>query len=167
LTTRLRALEEDGLITRETLPPPAASTVYRLTPAGQELESVVIELGRWGIRRLQAGDAGGVFRPEWLLFGLKAMVGSEGVDLADCDYQFRVDGSPILLRIRNGRVDVTATVSPSPDVTLDTNIATIKDIGMGTITPMQAVESGRIEVDGNLELLAPLMELFDAMTART
>jgi DNA-binding HxlR family transcriptional regulator len=166
LTTRLRSLEEDGLITRETLPPPAASTVYRLTEAGLELEPVVIALGRWGMRRLEAGNAGNVFRPEWLLFGLKALVEPGGAGLPDCDYQFRIDGSPILLRIRDGKVEVTATVSPSPDVTLEMDAATIKDIGLGNLTPLQAVEAGRITVDGNLEMLGPLMELMDAATAR-
>lgn len=166
LTTRLRSLEEDGLITRETLPPPAASTVYRLTEAGQELEPVVIALGRWGMRRMEAGNVGNVFRPEWMLFGLKALVEPNGGDLPDCDYQFRIDGSPILLRVREGKVDVTATVSPSPDVTLETDVATIKEIGMGTLTPMQAVEAGRIQAEGDLEMLGPLLELMDAATAR-
>jgi DNA-binding HxlR family transcriptional regulator len=164
LTTRLRALEEDGLITRETLPPPAASTVYRLTPAGADLEPALIELGRWGLRRLQAGDAGGMFRPEWMLLGLKLAVGS--ADLPDCDYQFRVDGSPILLSVRAGRVEVTQSVSASPDLTLATDTSTIKDIGLGNMTPVQAVEAGLIAIDGKTELLAPLLELMDAATAR-
>jgi DNA-binding HxlR family transcriptional regulator len=164
LTTRLRGLEEDGLITRETMPPPAASTVYRLTPAGQELEPVVIALGRWGMRRLQAGEAGDVFRAEWMLFGLKLAVEPHSAGLADCDYQFRIDGSPILLRIRDGRVEVTAAVSPTPDVTLDTDAATIKEIGLGNLTPQQAAEAGRIKVDGNLDLLAPLLEMMGAAT---
>jgi DNA-binding HxlR family transcriptional regulator/putative sterol carrier protein len=166
LTTRLRSLEEDGLITRETLPPPAASTVYTLTPAGQELEPVVIALGRWGMRRLEAGEAGNVFRPEWMLFGLKAAVGDAADEMADCDYQFRIDGSPILLRVRDGRVDVTATVAPAPDVTLDTDAATIKDIGLGNLTPTQAVKAGRVKVSGDRALLAPLLQLMNMATAR-
>lgn len=165
LTTRLRALEEDGLITRETLPPPAASTVYQLTPAGQELEAVVIALGRWGMRRLDAGEAGDVFRPEWMLFGLKLAVEPHSADLADCEYQFRIDGSPILLRVRGGRVEVTATVSAAPDITLQTDGATIKDVGLGRLTPEEAVAAGRIQVEGNLELLAPLLAMMAAATA--
>jgi DNA-binding HxlR family transcriptional regulator len=163
LTTRLRSLEEDGLISRETLPPPAASTVYRLTPAGEELEPVVIALGRWGMRRLAAGEAGDVFRPEWMLFGLKLAVEPFSADLADCDYQFRVDGAPILLRVRDGRVEVTATVSPAPDVTLETDSTTIKDVALGNLTPQQAVRTGRMRVDGDRERLAPLLEMMAAI----
>jgi DNA-binding HxlR family transcriptional regulator len=50
LVVRLRELEEAGIITREKLPPPAASTVYVLTDDGVALRPVVDELARWGLR---------------------------------------------------------------------------------------------------------------------
>src|SRR4051812_20041495 len=52
LAARLRTLEQAGVITRRTLPPPAASKVYELTPLGQELRPVLTELARWGLRLL-------------------------------------------------------------------------------------------------------------------
>src|SRR2546421_4464549 len=48
LAERLRELEEAGVVLREQAPPPIATTVYSLTVRGQELESVIYELGRWG-----------------------------------------------------------------------------------------------------------------------
>src|SRR5215208_4365136 len=48
LSDRLKSLEEQGLIRRRVLPPPAGSTVYELTAAGQALEPAVLELGKWG-----------------------------------------------------------------------------------------------------------------------
>src|SRR5918995_3325809 len=48
LAERLRHLEEFGLVRRRSLPPPAGSRVYELTELGRGLESVVMELGRWG-----------------------------------------------------------------------------------------------------------------------
>ena len=50
LTQRLKELEEIGVLRRRVLPPPAASTVYELTEWGQELEEVLVRLGRWGAR---------------------------------------------------------------------------------------------------------------------
>jgi len=166
LTTRLRALEEDGLIARGTLPPPVAAPVYRLTAAGRELEPVIVELGRWGMRRLELADAEGTFRAEWLLLGLKLALGPDTADLPDCDYQFYVDSSPILLRVRAGRVDVTQSTAERPDVTLEADVATIKEVGLGLMSPLAAVETGRIAVSGRVELLAPLLELMGATTAR-
>src|SRR5215217_3839344 len=50
LAQRLRELEEDGVVRRRKLPPPAGSWVYELTDWGRELEQVIIQLGRWGTR---------------------------------------------------------------------------------------------------------------------
>ena len=50
LATRLKELEAGGVITRRRLPPPAASTVYELTEAGESLAPVIAALARWGLR---------------------------------------------------------------------------------------------------------------------
>ncbi len=52
LAARLKELEERGLVEKRKLPPPAASTVYQLTPYGQDLRPVLHELARWGARSL-------------------------------------------------------------------------------------------------------------------
>src|ERR1700759_3416728 len=50
LTDRLRELESTLVVGRRHLPPPAASTVYELTPSGRELEPIILALGGWGLR---------------------------------------------------------------------------------------------------------------------
>lgn len=50
LAARLKDLEAAGLVERRKLPPPAASTVYELTPAGERLRPVLHELTRFGVR---------------------------------------------------------------------------------------------------------------------
>jgi DNA-binding HxlR family transcriptional regulator len=50
LAARLRDLEKCGVITKKTLPPPAASRVYELTDYGRGLRSVLRELALWGAR---------------------------------------------------------------------------------------------------------------------
>lgn len=49
LTRRLRDLEQDGIVRRRELGPPASGTVYELTEVGAELEGTVLDLGRWGL----------------------------------------------------------------------------------------------------------------------
>lgn len=49
IADRLRELEGRGVVTRRTLPPPAASSVYELTAWGRGLEPIVLALGNWGI----------------------------------------------------------------------------------------------------------------------
>jgi DNA-binding HxlR family transcriptional regulator len=50
LSTRLRELEESGVVRKRKLPPPAAATVYELTERGAELQPVLFHLARWGSR---------------------------------------------------------------------------------------------------------------------
>jgi DNA-binding HxlR family transcriptional regulator len=52
LASRLRDLEGHGIVTRRTLPPPAASRVYDLTDYGRDLKPVMRELALWGARSL-------------------------------------------------------------------------------------------------------------------
>lgn len=60
LTKQLRALEEDGLITRTVYPEVPPRVEYALSPTGQRLRPVIDALRAWGKEhkaRLEAADA--------------------------------------------------------------------------------------------------------------
>jgi DNA-binding HxlR family transcriptional regulator len=67
LAARLRDLEAAGIVTRKTLPPPAASRVYDLTDYGRELKPVMRELALWGARSLGPPTPEDQLFPGWLL----------------------------------------------------------------------------------------------------
>lgn len=51
LATRLKEMEQDGLISRRRLPPPAAASVYELSPRGRDLlPALTLLAGRDGPR---------------------------------------------------------------------------------------------------------------------
>src|SRR5438046_8699237 len=52
LASRLRDLEACGVVTKRTLPPPAAPRVYELTDYGRELRTVLRALALGGARQL-------------------------------------------------------------------------------------------------------------------
>lgn len=52
LASRLKELERDGLVTRRKLPPPAAASVYELTPRGAGLLPALTALAEWGAQDL-------------------------------------------------------------------------------------------------------------------
>ena len=58
LATRLRDLEEAGIVRKTKLPPPWAVTVYELTDRGRELDGVLRALASWGARTLGPPEAG-------------------------------------------------------------------------------------------------------------
>jgi DNA-binding HxlR family transcriptional regulator len=66
LAARLRDLEQNGVVARRTLPPPAASKVYELTDYGRELKPAMRELAMWGARSLGPPTAGDELFEGWL-----------------------------------------------------------------------------------------------------
>jgi DNA-binding HxlR family transcriptional regulator len=69
LAARLKELETNGLIHKHRLPPPAASTVYRLTDTGRLLRPVLHELARFGARLIGPPPADALSEG-WLLHAL-------------------------------------------------------------------------------------------------
>jgi DNA-binding HxlR family transcriptional regulator len=66
LAARLRDLESHGIVTRTTLPPPAASRVYQLTEYGRGLRPAMRELALWGARSLGPPSEGPPLFEGWL-----------------------------------------------------------------------------------------------------
>src|SRR5580704_6846456 len=52
LASRLKELEQAGVVRRRVLPRPSGSVVYELTEYGKELEEIVMAFGRWGAKSL-------------------------------------------------------------------------------------------------------------------
>ena len=71
LSERLKALEEQGLVERRELAPPAARTVYAAAPAAHDVIPVLRALARFGTERLGPVD-GEVVRPSMAVFGMVA-----------------------------------------------------------------------------------------------
>ena len=87
LATRLRDLETHGVVSRRTLPPPAASRIYELTDYGRALRPVVRELALWGARSLGPPTPGSGLFDGWVANALDialAPVAPEG------SFEFRV-----------------------------------------------------------------------------
>src|SRR4051794_5711780 len=72
LADRLRHLQTAGIVQRSSLPPPAASMVYELTPLGDELRPVLLSLMTWGLHFLGQPKPGENASPRWLLQLLEA-----------------------------------------------------------------------------------------------
>ena len=74
LTDRLKKLEAQGLVRRRLLPPPAASSVYELTPTGRELEEPLTALAHWGGRHLGVRQPGQTLSVESVKLGLYGLL---------------------------------------------------------------------------------------------
>jgi DNA-binding HxlR family transcriptional regulator len=107
LAQRLRQLEAAGIVRRATLPPPAASKVYELTPRGADLEPVVLALGRWGSVAPVPQDA--PLGVDAFVLALKTLYAPDGeggrFELCLDDQRFTVEPDGASLSARRGAAE--------------------------------------------------------------
>src|SRR3954470_15195354 len=101
---RLHELHGHGVVARRTLPPPAGSVVYELTPWGRELEPVVLALGGWGVRAPQPPGRATLSPTSVLLF----LRGGARIDPAapPAEHRFELAGTVWTVRTGGGEVRV-------------------------------------------------------------
>jgi DNA-binding HxlR family transcriptional regulator len=120
LASRLTDLQAAGLISKQTLPPPSAATVYELTDAGLALAPSIRALSEWGEQHgAPATDAHAV-RPGWILLSV-ARRGAQLDPGRRCELRigrevFELSATDTELRVTAGRprpADATITIEPN------------------------------------------------------
>lgn len=145
LADRLRQLQDDGLVTRRELPPPAASTVYELTEAGRDLREAVDALIRWGGRWMLTGPQGDEFRAGWLVLALDAL-GATGIEPGEV-VQFDIDGATVRLTSIDGRLSIAAPPQRQPDLRVAADAPTLLGLAAGELTVSEARQAIHIDPD--------------------
>jgi DNA-binding HxlR family transcriptional regulator len=151
LTRRLRDLEAGGVLTRRTLPPPAAAQVYELTPWGADLEPVFRALARWGVGSPVPRE--GRLTADSVMLGLRTFFDPDRVPRPwTALFEFRLDRHVFRLRVENGRLtELARGPADTPDVVV-----------AGPQAQVQAVLDGappgdRVSVTGDPALLDRLL----------
>lgn len=72
LSTRLKKLEQNNIVERTILPPPAGTTVYQLTDLGKKLEPVILELTTWGLNIIGKKKDDELVKEEWKILAKNA-----------------------------------------------------------------------------------------------
>lgn len=154
LTDRLKSLEQQGILARRVLPPPAGSTVYELTPLGRALEPALLELGKWGAQFVPPLDA--EIKPLHLgSYALthKTFLRSEAAQGIDETYEVRVDGEVLQVRVRDGDVHVQQGDALTADAVFTTTMRAYMGLLAGKTAPQEAIAAGLVHVDGDPDAL--------------
>ncbi|WP_435592374.1 winged helix-turn-helix transcriptional regulator [Nocardia sp. bgisy118] len=169
LASRVKQLDNDGLITRKQLPPPAASQVYELTPAGRELAAALVPLAVWGLRHRfdepRRGDEN--YRAEWTLVFLAALIDPAATTGVRAVFQFWIDDSPAALSIDNGRVVVTPGEADDTDVVVTTDLRTLADLATRDLDPDLTKAAECLMIDGDATVAQLLLELLTERDGRS
>ncbi|MGH3674782.1 MAG: winged helix-turn-helix transcriptional regulator [Mycobacterium sp.] len=106
LATRLRDLQENGVIDQRDVPPPTPARVYELTERGYALKPAIVEFARWG-RPLLRDAADDRLPDSALSLGLEATFRPDAAEGIDEIYDIEVDGQRVAVHVHDGAVDVT------------------------------------------------------------
>ncbi|NYI08167.1 winged helix-turn-helix transcriptional regulator [Allostreptomyces psammosilenae] len=161
LAARLKHLEREGLVGRVTLPPPARTPAYALTPAGEDLAPAVLALARWGLTwAMDSPREEETFHPGWALLGLEACFDADAAAGLRAVYEFRVDDEVFHARIDDGAIDMVHGPAQRPDVSVTAGGEVLRDIAAGRTGLAEAVDAGAAVAHGDQEALRRLYRLF-------
>src|SRR3954451_18620557 len=118
LADRLRELERAGVIEREDAPPPIATTLFRLTPRGEQLRPVLEGLTRWGVPLMAEQDPNDAVRSHWLSWALELMLSDRQPDGSPFTIELQTGDRPIVLQAGDGEIRSRIGPADTPDATL-------------------------------------------------
>ncbi|MFF0488543.1 winged helix-turn-helix transcriptional regulator [Nocardia sp. NPDC004068] len=160
LSTRLRELEQAELIERDEAPPPIATTLYRLTEAGRELEPVLKAIGLWGLRYMGTVDPRDAFLPQWLAYAPAWFSVDAAPEAPPAVIQLVVGDVHAVMEIGDGRIQTRVGRTDAPDLVLDGPANAVLGLLTGVIdldlaTQLGLTATGRHDVLGRLRPLLP------------
>ena len=156
LADRLRELERAGVVARLQAPPPVATTLFELTPRGEELRPVMQELGRWGIELMPQTDPGFAFRSHWLALPVALYLVDREPDGPPITIEVRVGEEPMVIEASGGAVSTHAGSADEPDLVLSGPHRTFLGVLARKLGLAEARARG-LSVEGNVAALERLL----------
>jgi DNA-binding HxlR family transcriptional regulator len=157
LADRLRKLEADGLITRDTDHEDRRRVQYRLTPHGSGLEAVLHELIRWGAHWMHSGPGNDRFDPRWAVLAMRALLQGRTTPRRG-SVELHVTGGPLLV-VSTGDAPLRIQRSGSahrPDATVNGDATLLLGLISGHMTFTAAARHG-VRVRGDRDLALALL----------
>jgi DNA-binding HxlR family transcriptional regulator len=153
LAGRLRDLEYAGVVMREDAPPPIATTLFRLTARGEELKTVIVELGRWGSPLMAEPVADDAFRGHWLSFPVDVFLADREPDGPSLEIEVRFGEEPMTIAALEGKLHVR----PGSAVDADLVLSGTPQVLLGALTgklPLEDAQALGLGCEGDLAVLA-------------
>ena len=161
LAARLKDLEDDGIVERRTLPPPAASKVYELTEMGLGLGPAMAALPKWGSQLLGPKSDDEEFRPHWLVMGLRGMLRADRAADVTLDVEFDLlSGDAVRVHVDGGQLTYVAEPTTPPHVVVHADLSTLSAVADGSLPVAAATADGRFAIEGDTDAVIAFQRLF-------
>lgn len=148
LTTRLRSLEDAGIVRRATLPPPAGVAVYELTERGAGLEEPLAALARWGLGLPPSPEIDPkTTRVDLIALSVASVVSPDKLVGLKEIYEMHVGRATFHMEIADGRMRTRSGPAPvRPDLEITCRVRTFLQLIFGGTRAGDAVRSGDLQV---------------------
>ena len=159
LAQRLRELEGAGVVRRRKLPLPAASRVYELTPWGEELEPVIIGLGRWGASSpLRPRDA--ALGVDSLVLSFRTMFDPLAAEGLDASYELRLGEDRFRAEVAECRFEIERGVADRPDAIIEGDPDVLGVLVYEGRELEEVLHSGEVKIEGERSAVERFLTIF-------
>jgi len=152
LAERLRGLEQSGVIAREDAPPPIATTLFRLTPRGEQLRPVLEGLMRWGIPLMTVQSPDDAVRSHWIAGALELMLTDSRPGAPPVTVELDIGDQPIVLETRDGAIHTRLGPADSADVVITGEARRIMGLLLG-LTELADAQTAGVSYQGDPAIL--------------
>ncbi len=162
LSKRLKELVEAGVV--EAVGGSKGPAEYRLTPAGEELRGVVMDLGGWGHRWVESRVSLRNLDPSLLMWDMRRSLRPDPLPPRRCTIQFQYPELPQGQRnwwlvIDQGNVDLCG-FDPGIEVDLLVrgSLRTMTSVWMGMSTVAQEISKRQLHLDGDPTIASAMQQ---------
>lgn len=152
LADRLRELEQAGVVAREEAPPPIATTLFRLTARGEQLQPVLEELVRWGLPLMTTQKPGDAIQSHWLAWALELMLADHSPEQPPIAIELRTGDQPVVIETQDGAIRAHVGAASDPAATLTGEARPIMGLLFGMLELEDARAAG-VRLRGNAKVL--------------
>jgi DNA-binding HxlR family transcriptional regulator len=149
LATRLKELEQGGVVARRVEPSPSRAIVYELTPYGADLDQVVLALGRWGARSLGELRPGEIVTTDILVMALRSTFRPDRAKKvrARVSYELRFGDLIVHALVDDESLEVAAGPIDKPNVVIEAR-GPLSPLLNGELDGEAALKAGLVTTDG-------------------
>ena len=152
LAERLREMEKAGLVRREEAPPPVATTLFHLTPRGEELKPALEALARWAGPLMARPVGDDEFRSHWLVLPFEHYLSDHAPELPPITIEVRTGDEPILIETVDGKVQARPGRAEHPDASVTGTASLVLGLLTGKLDLATAQGRG-LRYEGDPEIL--------------
>ena len=159
LTQRLTSLEQERILFRRKLPPPASAQVYELTEWGYLAEPILSELGRWATRSPEHNPTL-PFSAASAMLSFRTMLSRERQGDLTATIGFRFDDDGFVATLDARGISIVRADPRDADVVFDTTPPMLAGAVYGGVPLADLEAEGVMRLTGDRDLAEKFVTLF-------